>query len=325
MAENQLREEIVKELLASLKEDRIPWHQGWKSIGTPINAITDSKYKGTNSLWLQLVSMKNGFNDNRWCTFKQASDKGWKIKKGSKGISVEYWSLYDKKTKKNINFNQEKELKNKLTEEEYKERIRIVSKVYKVFNGDQIEGIPKRIIPENNINKDYIINHRNKLINSLKVDFREGGDSAFYVPSLDTITMPYIEMFDNEYEYLATFLHESAHSTGHESRLNRNISNTFGTAEYAKEELRAEISSIFISQELRIDGEDKEHMKNHKAYIQSWIDVLQNDPNELFRAIKDAQQISDYMIEKVELKINKNEKKDLLSEEVLKRIPGKSR
>ena len=66
-------------------------------------------------------------------------------------------------------------------------------------------------------------------------------------------------------------------------------------------------------------------MKNHKAYIQSWIDVLQNDPNELFRAIKDAQQISDYMIEKGELKINKNEKKDLLSEEVLKRIPGKSR
>lgn len=99
---------------------------------------------------------------------------------------------------------------------------------------------------------------------------------------------------------MATLLHEAAHATGHESRLNRDMEGAFGSPEYAKEELRAEIASAFTAQILRIDYSQNDYMENHEAYVQNWISVLENEPNELFAAIKDAEKISDYLIEKGE-------------------------
>ncbi|MCR4716373.1 MAG: hypothetical protein K5656_04250, partial [Lachnospiraceae bacterium] len=126
---------------------------------------------------------------------------------------------------------------------------------------------------------------------------------AFYRPSEDSITMPPIESFWAEYNYLSTFLHEAGHSTGHESRLNRDLTGIFGSEKYAKEELRAEIASAFTTQAIGLEGTmSREHIDNHKAYIQSWIAEIKNDPNELFKAIIDATKISDYLIEKGNLK-----------------------
>ena len=114
------------------------------------------------------------------------------------------------------------------------------------------------------------------------------------------MTVPPIEYFKDDYSFHATAFHELAHATGHESRLNRNLEGGFGSPSYAKEELRAEISSSFFMQELKINF-DEEHIRNHTAYIQDWIGVLKKEPDELFRAIRDANEIADYMKDKAEI------------------------
>ena len=124
-------------------------------------------------------------------------------------------------------------------------------------------------------------------------------DKAYYVPSEDTVVLPSYNSFFTDEDYYAVVLHELAHATGHESRLNRNITNVFGSVEYAKEELRAEISSSFVNSELGIVSETV--MDNHKAYIQAWIQIIEEQEKELFSAINDAEKIAEYMEEKGQL------------------------
>lgn len=301
---NKLREEMAQSFIDALKEDRIPWEQGWQSQDRPRNAVSDYSYKGINNLWLSYIAGEKGYRDPRWCTFKQAQSQGWKVRKGEKGSRIEFWSLYDTKDKKKITQEEVKKFREQLTDAEFQERIKPVSNVYTVFNAEQIDGIPeldKVIIP---FSAEELISQRDVLLKNMNVDFHEGGDRAFYRPSDDSITLPLVESFQDAYAYMSTFLHEAGHATGHESRLDRPVRNTFGSPAYAKEELRAEIASAFTGQALGIDGMNKEHLDNHKAYIQSWIKTLEDNPGELYAAIRDAEKISDYLIEKGEFDLN---------------------
>ena len=290
---NKLREQIKDEFLAALKEDRIPWERGWIYSAAPVNQ-DGRAYHGINRMWLSYVADERGYKDNRWMTFNQAVNKGYKIIKGSEGAKIEFWSLYDKETKKKISYADADKLQ--LTKDEWKERIVPISSVYTVFNAEQIEGIPpQKITAREQIGERKLENSMKKMLEAMGVKLSEGGDTACYVPSADIIRMPFYENFKDNYSYMATLLHEAAHATGHETRLNRNISNTFGTPDYAREELRAEISSAFVSQSIQLK---ETGIQNHKAYIQSWIQVLEQNPDELFAAIKDAENIADYLIEK---------------------------
>ena len=118
------------------------------------------------------------------------------------------------------------------------------------------------------------------------------GDRAFYRPSTDSITLPEKSQFESADRYYATALHELGHWTGHPSRLDRDLAHPFGSEGYAKEELRAEISSMIVGDELGI-GHDPEQ---HAAYVGSWIKALQDDPLEIFRASSDAEKIHDYVL-----------------------------
>ncbi|MEM5781395.1 MAG: zincin-like metallopeptidase domain-containing protein, partial [Lawsonibacter sp.] len=141
---------------------------------------------------------------------------------------------------------------------------------------------------------------RDVFLSNLGVDFREGGYRACYLPVKDCIILPRAEDFTGAYAYVCTLLHEAGHATGHSSRLDRPMNAPLGSPEYAKEELRAEIASAFTAQALGLtldEGALAVHIKRHKAYIQSWIAVLEQDPNQLFAAIKDADQITDYLME----------------------------
>ena len=173
--------------------------------------------------------------------------------------------------------------------------------MYSVFNAEQIDGISKYEAKKYDLDTERIMHIRDNLINNMNVGYSEEGDKAFYNPKHDRIVIPEMDRFETEYDYMATLFHEAGHATGHESRFNRQIANMFGSPEYAKEELRAEISSAFTAQAVGITYEQNSHMENHKAYIQSWISALKNNPNELFLAIKDAEKISDYLIEKAEI------------------------
>lgn len=298
MKMNKVREQISQAFLESLKQNELLWQKGWMTE-RPYNTVSNTEYRGVNSFWLSCAAEQKGYTDPRWCTFKQAKDKGWKVKKGEHGTQVEFWSMYDTEMKKKLTVRESNVLKKELGEDFY-ERVKPISSVYTVFNAEQMEGIPKREKNQKPIRSDELLQKRNALIRNMGFTFREGGNRAFYRPGDDSVTLPQMEQFHSMYDYMSVFLHESGHATGHKSRLNRDLSGGFGSENYAREELRAEIASTFTSQELGLGEMAAAHMDNHKAYIQSWIKVLEKEPQELFSAIREAEKISDYLIEKGE-------------------------
>lgn len=310
---NKMREEMINSFIDCLKKDTIPWHRGWSSE-RPFNAVTNTEYHGANALWLTYNQQAQLYKDPRWCTFKQAQSKGWKIKQGSKGTKIEFWSLYDTEEKRKLTRTEAKQLTDELTAEEFTNRVKPVSNTYTVFNGEEIEGIPLYEIRKNVLHLDEFLSGRNKLIENMKVGFKEGGNEAFYSIAEDMIVLPKINQFDNEFEYITTFFHEAGHATGHVSRFNREMPSARGTDIYAREELRAEIASAFAAQTFGIDYTQNKYMENHEAYIQDYINVLENKPNELFAAIKDAEKISDYLIEKAEVEKEMSNEKSLTKE-----------
>ena len=176
-----------------------------------------------------------------------------------------------------------------------------------MFNGDVINGIPAlektEINPMEKVDRvEQLLDYWNE--NEAKIVY--GGSQAYYRPKTDEIHLPNREKFFSMQEFYSTALHELGHSTGHESRLNRNIENLFGTPDYALEELRAEIASMFIEQDLEIQV-DAEHKRNNSAYIAAWKKEIKDNPNALFTAITDADKIAKYVSLKVQQKKNQEQ------------------
>ena len=143
-----------------------------------------------------------------------------------------------------------------------------------------------------------------KYLQNESIPLKYNDDKAFYSIHDDYISMPSIHQFKSEYDYLSVLAHEECHSTGAEHRMNRNIANVFGTEKYAIEELRAEIGSAMLCADLSLEQSQYE-LDNHQAYINSWMKVIEEQPNEIFKAINDAQKISDFVLEHGEIELYK--------------------
>ncbi len=289
------KEELIKMYLESLEENKIPWRQRWNSSLNK-NGITNTTYKGINQLLLSYVSYKEHYEDNRWFTYVQIKDKGYKLKNSKgKGVPIEFWSVYDTKSKKKISFEEYNKIIN--SNPELKEQYKTFCNVTYVFNGSLVEGIKE--IDKNQNNNIQVNSYINKIINKLKVNYKEEGDKAFYNVKDDQVVLPESNKFFDKYSYYATQLHELCHSTRHESRLNR--FEIKDKQDYVREELIAEISSSFLMQKLDINPKSEDY-NNHKAYIQSWIQILKDKPNELFKAINEANKVCNYIEEKIKVK-----------------------
>ena len=294
---SKTKEELVNMYIDSLKEGKIPWRERWVS-SLNVNGISDKEYKGINQLLLSYVTYKEQYNDNRWFTYYQIKQKGYKLKDAKgKGIPVEFYSVYDIKNKKKIDFADYERLVNERPET--KVNYRLICNTSYVFNASLIEGVPEqdkypydKNIPANNFIK--------KIISKLGVKYSERGNEAFYSPTTDEIVLPESKKFYDEYSYYATQLHEISHSTGSKDRLNRNI-DFKDKKSYAREELVAEISSSFLMAKLGIVPESEDY-NNHKSYIQSWISILEDKPNELFKAINESNKVYDYINDLVKIK-----------------------
>ena len=300
------RKQIVDEVIKNLESGVGLWQPGWNMPGMPESAITGKKYRGVNNFLLTFVAMSRQYSDTRWVTFNQMKEKDWKFKtdeegrslgKGA-GVSIEYFKMRDKETGKPF----DRKVLDGLTAEEKEDyindHVRPIRKYYTVFNGDIIDGIPTKEI--RTINPNDKVERVEKLLtywseNEAKIVY--GGQDAYYRISADEIHLPERERFFSMQEFYSTALHELGHSTGHETRLNRDIQNLFGTSDYAIEELRAEIASMFIEQDLEIQVDD-EHKRNNSAYISAWKDKIKDDPNALFTAIADAEKIAKFVAEK---------------------------
>lgn len=294
------RQAMLDVLMTSIENNPARWERGWVSLSVmPINGVTHKHYNGVNALFLYAVAEKYGFKDPRWVTFHQAKELGANIKAGAKASEVFFWSRYDKKTKKQFD---ERTLDG-MTEEEKREylaeNVKPVLKFYQVFNAEQCDKFPEYTKQEMS---DEERQHQNALIetvikNSEAPVHYDGGSQAYYSPSSDSIHLPTIESFKSMNSYYATALHEIGHSTGHPSRLNRDFSGDFGSENYAIEELRAELSSVFMQAELDIDLSDAE-IANHGAYLKSWLEVVKNDPKTFYSAANDAGKSANYLKDK---------------------------
>ena len=310
------RQEIVDIFIADLEKGQIPWKKPWIARGKYMNGGSKRPYRGKNVLYLYCAmrrmkeqAEKEGkeFNDDpRFFTFDQVKKMGTSkefedkpfnekphIRKGSEAFHVEF--------SKPIKYNKFEE--NEDGEVELIGKKAFLTWVYPVYHASQIENLP----PMKDLQKfEWNDEERAERIlqaNGVKIE-HSASDEACYIPSLDIIKMPNKDQFENSESYYATALHEATHSTGHESRLNRDIKNTFGSPDYAKEELVAQMGSAFVCSAIGIMTEST--FENDQSYIQNWISVLKKDPNTIFRAAGFAQEASDYLFQK-ELELAKSQ------------------
>lgn len=285
----KVQQQLAEQFLHILEEEKLDWKKEWSGLsGRPYNPVSKTVYHGSNYFSLLLTSMAKGYQDSRWCTFAQIKEQGWTLKAGKgQSAKIEFWYPYDREQKKAISWQEFREAGGQIND-----RYQLFSRAYSVYNGDMIVGIPKLEVTQNEIQPVELVDTISGSM-GVSISYHES-DQAFYRPVEDRIYLPYRQQFHSEYAYASTALHELSHATGVESRLNRQQGGRFGTEPYAYEELVAEISSCFLSSELPI-GQTEEHLQNHKAYVQSWIQGIKEQPDALFRAVKDAEQAAVYL------------------------------
>ena len=303
----EYRQKLADAFAHVLEERPLDWKKGWAGGNTlPTNARTGN-----------LVSGARGYKDPRWATFNQIKERGWKLHDAKgQGVSVEYWMPYDTEEKRVASWSEYRG-----AGEPFGGRYQLRVRYSTVFNAELIDGIPALPKPEvHDVEPDELVG---VLSRNMGVEIEnDGGDRAFYRPSEDRIHLPFPETFFSSYAYASTALHELAHSTGAPHRLGRNLAGTFGTPEYAYEELVAEITSCFMS--VNLDAEqDERHVENHKAYVQSWAGMVRDDPEVLVRAVRQAEQAAGYMEYKAEL-IPVEEYEKISQSTVEAEIPGET-
>lgn len=281
-------ETVAENLIEQLKAGTAPWQKPWEP-GTqgfmPLNPTTGKRYKGINAVHL----MAQGRSDSRWLTYNQAKAAGAQVNKGEKGTQVQYWKFSEEQNKLDDNGKPILDAKGKPEKETVMlERPRVFFAT--VFNAEQISGLPPL---EQKAQAWDSIERADHILTASGANISHGEhDRAFYRPATDSIHLPDKSQFPNASNYYATALHELGHWTGHGSRLDRDLSHPFGSQGYAKEELKAEIASMVLGDELGI-GHDP---NQHAAYVGSWIKALQEDSLEIFRAASDAEKMANYVM-----------------------------
>lgn len=301
---------VAEKIIKKLEEGTAPWQLPFDKISDlPVNPTTGNRYKGINAIHL----MNQDRDDPRWMTFKQAKSAGAYVQRNESGTSIQFWKFYDEKNKINKATGKvERDENNKIIKEKIKlQKPRVF--YASVFNAEQIKGLPP--LERKDHQWDSLEKVENILEGSGAIIKHDGKGKAFYRMSSDSIHLPKKERFDEPAKYYATALHELGHWTGHKSRLDRDMGGGFGSTSYAKEELRAEISSMLVGATLNIGHDPSQHV----SYVKSWIKALKDDPKEIFRAASDAEKIHDFVIAYENVK-SKQSKKDkvLTAEEQIK-------
>ena len=302
------------------------WKKGWMGVngsiqGLPQN-ISGRTYSGGNSFFLMFNTAEKGYKTPVYMTFKQAKEQNLHVKSGEKSVPIFKWGLSIKD-----------ENGKKVSEEDYnamsqEERatmdVRPFPKMFHVFNIDQtnLEEVNKKrydaIVarfktPEQEV-KDTEGMYVNEALDRMfeqktwhaNIQYDKPADQAFYSPSTDSIVLPMKEQFKlgktpeevyhDGMEYYSTALHEMAHSTGHESRLDRKFG-AQGTDNYAHEELIAEMTSALVGSTM---GFDRKILENNANYLSGWLNRLRDKPETITTIMTDVGKASDMIIEKVD-------------------------
>lgn len=313
-------------LIKRMEEMQKDWHKGWigggSMFGLPQN-ISGRTYEGSNAFLLFLHTAENGYKAPVYMTYGQLYKEGAHVLKGEKAVPVFKWgfSIKDKDGKKVT----EEEFHN-MTDDEKKEcKRRPFLKIYPEFNIDQtnmsevnkekydavVSQFRKTDVPT--ITDGMYVNkaidrmmEKQEWVCKIQYDKEEKG--AYYSPAKDIVVLPTKaqfrihhddpeECFKDGQEYYGTALHEMAHSTGHPSRLDRLKPAAFGSPEYAKEELVAELTSAMVGNTL---GFDRRISDNNVAYLQNWTSALRKEPKFIVTVMADVNKASRIIIENID-------------------------
>lgn len=316
--------EMMRNIITKAKSKN--WKQGWLGVkgtilGLPQN-ITGRTYSGGNSFFLMADTSEKGYNTPVYMTFKQAKDRNLHVNAGEKSVPIFKWGLSIKD--ENGKTVSEEDYNAMSKEERDKFSVRPYPKVYHVFNIDQtnLSEVNKKkydaIVARFKAPEEEVKDSKGMYINDAldrmfkekawhcDIRYNKPSSRAFYVPSQDFIVLPMKEQFNigktaeevyrDGMEYYSTALHEMAHSTGHESRLNRQ----FGakrTDGYAHEELIAEMTAALVGSTM---GFDKKILENNANYLKGWLENLKRNPESITTIMSDVGKASDMIIEKID-------------------------
>jgi antirestriction protein ArdC len=284
MSSFDLYQTVTDQIVTMLEAGVVPWRSpilGRSKAGHPKNLNTGKQYRGVNTFLLAFTAYAKGYGSSYWMTYRQAMERGGNVRKGEKSSMVVFWKQYETKDKQTG------------------DPVRVpVLRYYNVFNAEQMEGIEipdavkyepldfKPIESAEQIAAGYLagpaVGH-------------DGGQQAFYRPATDTVHMPDRTRFTSPEEYYSTLFHELSHSTGHSSRLDRKLDTSpkpFGSPDYGKEELVAEMSAAFLCS---YAGIQPTVIGNQAAYLAGWLKQLKSDKKLVVSAAGQAQRSADWI------------------------------
>jgi antirestriction protein ArdC len=282
-----LYDEITNKIVAELEAGRVPWVQPWGTaaakapLAMPKNASTGRQYSGINILILWGAVIERGFTGQGWLTFRQALSLGGHVRKGERGTTVVYADRFIPNDEK----------KRAAETGEDAQAIPFLKR-FTVFNTDQCDELPAEVAAVAPPPPPGMIEPQvEALIKATGIEFRIGGDRAYYMPAEDYVQVPPPAAYFEPINWHRTALHELGHASGHHSRLNRDLTGSFGSKKYAFEELIAELCAAFSCASLGIVPTVR-----HADYIGSWLEVLREDNRAIVRAASQATKAANYLL-----------------------------
>lgn len=281
-----LYQQITDRIIADLEAGRVPWVKPWGTakagIGMPHNAVSSRRYSGINVLTLWHAVVSRGFSSHAFLTFRQAAALGGSVRRGERGVGI----IYTRR------FVPSSERRRADTEGTATSGGIPFLKHFTVFSVDQCDDLPEHIcLPPPPIPDGLILPHAEELITATGADFRIGGPSAFYSPSHDYVAVPRPDDFHEPINWHRTAFHELGHWTGHATRLGRDQTGSFGSKDYGREELIAEMAGAFVCAALGIVPSVR-----HADYIGSWLQIIREDNRAILRAASAASKAADYIL-----------------------------
>jgi antirestriction protein ArdC/phage/plasmid primase-like uncharacterized protein len=277
---------VAEKLIKQLEQGTAPWQKPWEpGADLPLNPVSGKRYRGINALQL----MSEGRSDPRWLTYKQAQAMDAQVRGGEKGTTIQYWKFTEERP---LEVDGKPVLDGRgqpVRQAVELERPRVFFAT--VFNAQQIDGLPP--LAAHTEHSWDPVERAERILQASGAAIQHGErDAAYYRPMTDTIHLPDKSQFPEAAAYYAVSLHELGHWTGHARRLGRDLAHPFGSEGYAREELRAEITSMILGNEVGIGH----HPERHAAYVGRWIKALRDDPLEIFRAAADAEKMCEYVL-----------------------------
>jgi len=299
-----LSEQIAGKMIADLKAGTSIFQRPNNSMNSalPFNIESGHRYAGPSALVLLMQKR----DDPRWATSNQANRNHTAVVKGSKGTLINFMSSYE--YQKVVDEKGEPVLKDNGKQRTERVKLDEPKQVEAwLFNGEQLRKLNKWEKEPMDLSPTA---RAQVILDNSRAIIEHGGDDMFYDTRSDTIVLPEVEQFKNPEQYYAEALHQLAHWTAAEDRLNRPVEGSPDQSLMAREELRTNLASLFLSKELNLPYD----LNDHVGYLNSWSQILKEEPAELFKAASDAQKIVDHIMafeQKVEEKLEVHQENEV--------------